>query len=68
MSPSGAQAPPLADGRGGGEGPRERQGSWRIGCHASEVAIVRHFLDVWNLNHLISILILVGFFGATFGV
>ena len=40
---SGAQAPPLADGRGGGEGPRERQGSWRIGCHASDVAILRHF-------------------------
>ena len=28
---SGAEAPPLADGRGSGEGPRERQGSWRIG-------------------------------------
>ena len=28
----------------------------------SEVAILRHFLDVWNLNHLISISILVGFF------
>ena len=38
---SGAEAPPLADGRGGGEGPRERQGSWRIGCRASEVAIAQ---------------------------
>ena len=65
---SGAQAPPLADGRGGGEGPRERQGSWRIGCRAWEVAILRHFWDVWNLIHLISISILVGFFWATFGV
>ena len=26
------------------------------------------FSDVWNLNHLISISILVGFLGATFGV
>ena len=68
IGPSGAQAPPLADGRGGGEGPRERQGSWRIGCRASEVAILRHFWHVWNLNHLISISVLVGFFWATFGV
>ena len=45
-----------------------RQGSWRIGCRASEVAILRHFWDVWNLNHLISISILVGLLGATFGV
>ena len=65
---SGSQVPPLADGRGGGEGPRERQGSWRIGCRASEVAILRHVWDVWNLIHLISISILVGFLGATFGV
>ena len=28
----------------GGEDPRERQGSWRIGCRALEVAILRHFV------------------------
>ena len=51
-------------GDSGAEAPR--QGSWRIGCRAVRRwpfwGIFGMFMDVWNLNHLISISILVGSF------